>query len=66
MVCELTFFDGRPRSAKVWAVTPSRLLKFTLEDYQRYAGANAADLPAFLFAMARLLAIRLRNATARL
>lgn len=66
VVGELAFFDGAPRSAKVWAVTRTRLLKFTLRDYELYASENAREASAFLFAMARLLSYRIRNTTARL
>jgi CRP/FNR family cyclic AMP-dependent transcriptional regulator len=66
VVGELAFFDGVQRSAKVWAVTRTRLLKLTLADYERYATKNARAATAFLFAMARLLSYRLRNTTARL
>lgn len=66
VVGELAFFDGAPRSAKVWAVARTRLLKFTLNDYERYASKNASEAAAFLFAMARLLSYRVRNTTARL
>lgn len=66
IVGELAFFDGAPRSAKVWAVTRTRLLKLTLEDYELYAGKNASEATAFLFAMARLLSYRMRSTMARL
>lgn len=66
VVGELAFFDGAPRSAKVWAVTHTRLLKYTLRDYELYAGRNAREATALLFAMARLLSYRVRNTTARL
>jgi CRP-like cAMP-binding protein len=66
VVGELAFFDGAPRSAKVWAVAPTRLLKFTLRNYESYASRNAPDATAFLFAMARLLSYRVRHTTARL
>jgi CRP-like cAMP-binding protein len=66
VVGELAFFDGAPRSAKVWAVTRTRLLKYTLKDYELYASSNAREATAFLFAMARLLSYRVRNTTARL
>lgn len=66
VVGELAFFDGAPRSAKVWAVAHTRLLKLTLNDYELYASKNAREATAFLFAMARLLAYRVRNTTARL
>ena len=66
VVGELAFFDGAPRSAKVWAVAPTRLLKFTLKDYQRYVSENPSQAAVFLFAMARLLSYRVRHTTARL
>jgi CRP-like cAMP-binding protein len=66
VVGEVAFFDGGPRSAKAWAVAPARLLRLTLEDYEHYASEHPSDAPAFLFAMARLLAFRVRRLTARL
>ncbi len=66
VVGELSFFDGAPRSAKVWAVTRTRLLKLTLKDYELYASKNASGAAAFLFAMARLLSYRVRITTAQL
>ena len=66
VVGELAFFDGKPRSAKVWAVARTKLLKLSLGDYQRYAGENASEATVFLFAMARLLSYRVRTTTARL
>ena len=51
---------------QVWAVAPTRLLKFTRGDYQRYVRRNAAEAAEFLFAMARLLSYRVRHTTARL
>jgi len=66
VVGELAFFDGGPRSAKAWAVAPTRLLRLTLSGFERYASEHASDAPAFLFAMARLLAFRVRRLTARL
>lgn len=66
VVGELAFFDGAPRSAKVWAASPTRLLRFTLHDYERYAGQHPSAAAVFLFAMARLLSYRVRHTTARL
>lgn len=66
VVGELAFFDGAPRSAKVWAVAPSILLKLTLAEYKAYSRAHPAEAAEFLFAMARLLAMRVRTTTARL
>jgi CRP-like cAMP-binding protein len=64
VVGELAFFDAGPRSAKAWAVTPARLLRLTLNDYERYVSEHVSEAPAFLFAMARLLAFRVRRLTA--
>jgi CRP-like cAMP-binding protein len=63
---EQSFFDGQPRSANVWAVADGTLL---LLPYGRFTGFGEAE-PAlardFLFAMARVLSIRLRNTSFRL
>lgn len=61
VVGELAFFDGAPRSAKVWAATPARLLRFTLEDYERYLSRNAGAAVDLLFAIGRLLSHRVRR-----
>lgn len=66
VVGELAFFDGAPRSAKVWAVARTRLLGFTLSDYELYASKNSAHAAEFLFAMARLLSYRVRFTTSQL
>jgi len=66
VVGELAFFDGEPRSAKVWAVMRTRLLRFTLKDYEQYVNQHAREATGFLFAMARLLSYRVRTTTARL
>ena len=63
---ELAFFDGGPRTARAWAVEPTRLLRLSLEDYRRYEQEHRLDAAALVFALARLLAFRLRRLTARL
>ena len=63
---ELAFIDGGPRTARAWAVAPTRLLRLSFEGYERFAQANAAEASALVFAFARLLAFRLRRLTARL
>ncbi|UCH52981.1 MAG: Crp/Fnr family transcriptional regulator [Pseudomonadota bacterium] len=65
VVGEFAFFDGGPRSAKVWAVTHSRLLQLTLHDFERFQQTHLEKAAAFLFAMARLLAIRVRRSNER-
>jgi CRP-like cAMP-binding protein len=63
---EQSFFDGQPRSANVWAVADGTLL---LLPYDRFTGFGEAEPELardFLFAMARVLSIRLRNTSFRL
>lgn len=66
VVGELAFFDGMPRSAKVWAAVPSRILKLSLSDFDRYVQQNPTEANSLLFAMGRLLAHRVRSARSRL
>jgi CRP-like cAMP-binding protein len=56
VIGEQSFFDGQPRSTNVWAVSDGELLRFTAEP------ALARDL---LFALGRVLSVRLRNTTFR-
>jgi len=65
VVGELAFFDGGPRSARAWAVAPTTLFRLSLADFERYARSNPMDAQSLLFAMARLLAYRVRRLTAR-
>jgi len=62
---EQSFFDGLPRSANVWAHAAGELLILPFEGY----GALAASAPALardlVFALARILSLRLRNTTVR-
>ena len=63
---EQSFFDGQPRSANVWAVTDGTLLLLPFEAFSRFGDAEPALARDFLFAMARVLSIRLRNTSFRL
>ncbi len=63
---EQSFFDGQPRSANVWAVTNGTLLLLPFEAFSRFGDAEPALARDFLFAMARVLSIRLRNTSFRL
>jgi CRP-like cAMP-binding protein len=60
-----SFFDGNPRSASVWAVVESEVAAMTPEQYAAFAARNPALARELLFALGRILAIRLRRATAR-
>ncbi|MGA0032534.1 MAG: Crp/Fnr family transcriptional regulator [Burkholderiales bacterium] len=63
---EQSFFDGQPRSANVWAVADGTLLLLPFEEFTRFGDAEPELARDFLFAMARVLSIRLRNTSFRL
>jgi CRP-like cAMP-binding protein len=65
VIGEQSFFDGLPRSANVWAVTEGELLTLDFEDFKRFAREEAALARDLLFALARVLSVRLRNTTFR-
>lgn len=62
---EQSFFDGLPRSANVWAHADGELLVFPYEDYTRFADDQPALARDLVFALARILSIRLRSTTVR-
>jgi CRP-like cAMP-binding protein len=62
---EQSFFDGKPRSASVWAVVASEVAAMTPEQYAAFAAANPEPARELLFALGRILAIRLRRTTAK-
>ena len=66
VVGELAFLDGMPRSAKVWAVTDSELYRLDFTDYQRFAAAHPRRTCDLLFAIGRVVALRLRHSRTRL
>ncbi len=63
---EQSFFDSQPRSANVWAVADGTLLLLPYEKFAEFGEAEPALARDFLFAMARVLSIRLRNTSFRL
>jgi CRP/FNR family cyclic AMP-dependent transcriptional regulator len=62
---EQSFFDGNPRSASVWAVVDSEVAAMTPEQYVAFAAAKPGLVRELLFALGRILAIRLRRTTAK-
>jgi CRP-like cAMP-binding protein len=64
VVGEQSFFDELPRSAKVWALRPSRLRRLGFEEFQAYSRAHPDRALELLFALGKVLSIRLRYATA--
>lgn len=58
---ELSFLDGKPRSAMVWAVTNTELARLEYDDYTRFAAMHPALSSQLIFGMARLIAERMRR-----
>ncbi len=65
VIGEQSFFDGQPRSANVWAVTDGELLCLTREKFQQLAEAEPKLVRDLLFALGRILSLRLRHTTGR-
>lgn len=65
VIGEQSFFDGQPRSANVFAVTDGELLCLTLEKFRQFAEAEPAPARDLLFALARILSLRLRHTSFR-
>jgi CRP-like cAMP-binding protein len=65
VIGEQSFFDGMPRSANVWAVSDGEILSLDFEDFNRFARDEPALARDLLFALARVLSVRLRNTTFR-
>jgi CRP/FNR family cyclic AMP-dependent transcriptional regulator len=61
---ELAFFDGGPRSAGAWAVDDSEVAAMTPDQYPAFEQNSPALARELLFALGRILAIRLRRTTA--
>ena len=62
---EQSFFDGLPRSANVWVHNDGELLMLSFVAYQRFAAEHPALTRDLLFALSRVLSLRLRNTTVR-
>ena len=62
---ELAFFDGGPRSATAWAVTPCEVAAMSPDQYAAFELARPRLAHALLFALGRTLATRLRRTTAK-
>jgi CRP/FNR family cyclic AMP-dependent transcriptional regulator len=62
---EQSFFDGLPRSANVWAQTEGELLFLPFEGYLQFSAEAPVLARDLLFALARVLSLRLRNTTVR-
>jgi len=63
---ELAFFDGGPRSAGAWAVDDCEVAAMTPDQYSAFEQSSPALARELLFALGRILAIRLRTTNAKL
>jgi CRP-like cAMP-binding protein len=66
VIGEQSFFDGLPRSASVWAVVDCELLTLPYAEYEAFAQDDALLAKELLFALGRVLSMRLRNTTVRI
>jgi CRP/FNR family transcriptional regulator, cyclic AMP receptor protein len=62
---EQAFFDARPRSAGAWAVDDCEVAAMTLDQYAAFEESSPAHARDLLFALGRILAMRLRRTTAK-
>jgi CRP/FNR family cyclic AMP-dependent transcriptional regulator len=62
---EQSFFDGNPRSASVWAVDECEVAAMTPEQYAAFEAARPGLARELLFALGKILAVRLRRTTAK-
>lgn len=62
---EISFFDGGPRSATVWATGPSRLLELDAAAVEAFMAWQPQRGQALLMALARVLALRVRRSEGR-
>jgi CRP-like cAMP-binding protein len=63
---EQAFFDGGPRSAGAWAVDDCEVAAMTPDQFTQFEAASPALARDLLFALGRILAIRLRRSTAKI
>jgi CRP/FNR family cyclic AMP-dependent transcriptional regulator len=62
---EQAFFDAGPRSAAAWAVEDCEVAAMTLDQYAAFEKSSPARARDLLFALGRILAMRLRRTTAK-
>jgi len=62
---EVSFFDGGPRSAGAWAVDDCEVAAMTPDQYAAFEESSPALARQLLFALGRILAIRLRRTNAK-
>lgn len=65
VIGEISFFDGRGRSATVWAIQRTQLLRLDFHGFLAFADERPARARELLFALGRVIAWRLRRGEAR-
>ena len=61
VIGEISLFDGLPRTASVWAVEPTELLRLDIDGLHAFAREQPERAHELLFALGRVLAFRLRR-----
>ena len=62
---KVALFDGLPRSASVWAIKPTSLLRLSYDDLRAFTAEHVTLANELLFALGRVMALRVRVAKAR-
>jgi len=65
VVGELSFLDGQPRSAKVWAIADSELYRLEFAAYEAFADEHPRKACDLLLALGGVVSMRLRNTLAQ-
>lgn len=65
VIGEISLFDGLPRTASVWAVKPTELLRLDLDGLNAFAREQPARAHELLLGLGRVLALRIRRGEAR-
>lgn len=65
VVGELSFLDGQPRSATVWAIADSELYRLHFNQYEAFANAHPHKMCDLLLALGRVVSLRLRRTEAQ-
>lgn len=63
---EISFFDGQPRSASVWALEDSAVASMTSDQFQQFESQHPQLARDLLFALGQVLAARLRSTNSQL
>ena len=65
VVGELSFLDGHPRSASVFAIADSDVYRLQFDRFEAFAAAHPAKACDLMLAVGRVVSMRLRHTEAR-